>query len=214
MYIHISIYVCVYEKYLYTYMFYSCVYIFMYMCMYELMYLCIRWALQVEHASVNRFSPVTHLHSHMLPVLQDVFNPSPHLTPLVVSLHLLTRPCPPTLQPPEPAQREVSQCGALASGEGELWVLRAGQNAAAAGGHHQPAGQGLCHPAHHQLPAHAHFRQPGRPALEPPNGGRQQLQQRWEASWCFLLLLWWVSDLSSHCCIYFVKLIHQNLKLF
>lgn len=83
-----------------------------------------------------------------------------------------------TSQSPEPAQREISQCRPFAAGEGEFRVLRAGQDAASARGHHQPAGQGLGHPADHQLPAHAHFCQPGRPALEPPDGGRQQLQQR------------------------------------
>lgn len=84
-----------------------------------------------------------------------------------------------TPQSPEPAQREVSQCGSFAAGEGELRVLWAGQDAASARGHHQPAGQGLRHPADDQLPAHAHLCQPGGPALEPSDGGRQQLQQRW-----------------------------------
>ena len=41
------------------------------------------------------------------------------------------------------------------AGEGERGVLRAGQTAAAARRHHQPARQGLRHQAHHQLPQDA-----------------------------------------------------------
>ncbi|XP_077522311.1 PAS domain-containing protein trachealess isoform X1 [Amblyomma americanum] len=46
----------------------------------------------------------------------------------------------------EPGRSQVTE------GQGELRVLRAGQDAAAAGGHHQPARQGLHHPPHHFLP--------------------------------------------------------------
>ncbi len=75
---------------------------------------------------------------------------------------------------------EVTGRGAIAAGKGELWVLWTGQDAAAAGRHHQPAGQGLHHPAHHQLPEDEGFRQPGRPAVEPAHGGTaaQHLCQR------------------------------------
>lgn len=67
-------------------------------------------------------------------------------------------------------EREVAGRGEIAAGEGELWVLWTGQDAATAGRHHQSAGQGLHHPAHHQLPEDEGLRQPGGPAVEPAHG--------------------------------------------
>ena len=58
------------------------------------------------------------------------------------------------------AQGEVSRCGALATRQGELRVLRARQDAAAAAGDHEPTRQGLRHPPQHQLPEAARLLAP------------------------------------------------------
>lgn len=82
------------------------------------------------------------------------------------SLCLFLRP--PTfhsVQHSRAAQGEVARCSALATRQRELRVLRAGQNAAAARCHHQPAGQGVHHSADHQLPEAARLQRPRRPAV-------------------------------------------------
>lgn len=147
------------------------------------------WCSGCEPESINRCRHQLHpTHRCTTSLLLFFFPFSVYFFIFYINLPFYAKICPRqshtvsllTSQSPEPAQREISQCRPFAAGEGEFRVLRAGQDAASARGHHQPAGQGLGHPADHQLPAHAHFCQPGRPTLEPLDGGRQQLQQRWE----------------------------------
>ena len=49
------------------------------------------------------------------------------------------------------AQGEITGCCPVTSWQGELWVLRAGQNAAPSSCNHQSAGQGINHSTDHQL---------------------------------------------------------------
>lgn len=56
--------------------------------------------------------------------------------------------------------------GQVAQGQGELRVLRAGQNAAAAGGHHVAAGQGVHHTADHIVPEAERLLGTRRPAVD------------------------------------------------
>lgn len=81
---------------------------------------------------------------------------------------------------------EVTWCGTLAQRKGELWVLWVGQDAATARCHHQPAGQSLHHPSHHQLPEDEGLRQPGWPTMEPAyrRTTTQHLSQRSEVTPC------------------------------
>lgn len=122
-YLFACIYVYVYKKYLSKYICSLCsVYICICICI--CICKCFYTLNKLFRSSKNQSTgspPVTQLHSHTLPVLQDVFNPSPQPHP-AGRLTPSPRSPPPLapLQSPEPAQREVSQCGALASGEGEL----------------------------------------------------------------------------------------------
>ncbi len=86
----------------------------------------------------------------------------------------------PSVQAAGSEEGEVTRCGSVAAGKGELWVLWTGQDASAARRHHQPAGQGVHHPAHHQLPEDEGLRQPGRPTVESAHGRTtaQHLRQR------------------------------------
>ncbi|GBL78268.1 hypothetical protein AVEN_42815-1 [Araneus ventricosus] len=67
---------------------------------------------------------------------------------------------------PGDAEGEVPGRCAKPEGEGELRVLRAGQAAAPASCHHDAAGQGLHHPAQHQLPQAQGLHRARGPALE------------------------------------------------
>lgn len=135
-------------------------------CIYEMSFWIDAQDVCTEHESINRWSvnghyevPLTSF-SHptqcwfrlfcLLPLF-DLFLPFyfclstllHHFPTLCHTLHFFTS------QSPEPAEREVSQCGSFTEGEGEFRVLWAGQDAASARGHHQPAGQGLGYPADH-----------------------------------------------------------------
>lgn len=97
---------------------------------------------------------------------------------------------------------EVAWCSTLTQREGELWVLWVGQDAATARCHHQPAGQSLHHPPHHQLPKDEGFRQPGRPAMEPAHRRTttQHLSQRSEVTPCHKICLFSSWLYYRNCC--------------
>jgi hypothetical protein len=77
------------------------------------------------------------------------------------------------LQYPRAAEGEKQRCGEVAPGQGELRVLRAGENASPAGRHHLAAGQGLDHKADHILPQITRLFRSRRPPVEPRHAAAQ-----------------------------------------
>lgn len=82
------------------------------------------------------------------------------------------------LQHPRIAKGEKPGRGEVAAWERELRVLRAGQDAASAGGHNLAAGQGLYHKAHHLLSQAPRFLEPRGSPVEPRLTTAQQIRQK------------------------------------